>query len=134
MNSPGATPGCVIRRRESESHRDPRVRAVFPLAPALGPALRPRSLEEISIPVEIVAGAADEIVPIGSSARYFAAHIPRAKLTLLSGVGHYVFLGACTSQGRAAVPLCRDGPGIDREAVHETAAQMALRFFAENIQ
>src|SRR5262249_17949016 len=41
----------------SDSYRDPRIRAVFAMAPALGPAFRPESLSKISIPVEIVAGA-----------------------------------------------------------------------------
>src|SRR5262249_11173604 len=40
----------------SDSYRDPRVRAVFAMAPALGPAFDPPSLQKISIPVAIVAG------------------------------------------------------------------------------
>jgi predicted dienelactone hydrolase len=122
-------------RRESESHRDPRVRAVFAIAPALGPAFRPEGLGAISMPVGIVAGIADEIVPVGSSARYFASHIPKARLTLLEGgVGHYVFLGTCTDQGRKARPLlCVDAPGMDRDTIHQKTGRMAVEFFRANL-
>src|SRR5258708_1924217 len=57
------------RQRYSEadkSYRDERVRAVFALAP--GPVFTPESLGKISIPVAIVAGSADEIVPPASAA------------------------------------------------------------------
>jgi len=84
----------------SDSYRDPRVRAVFAMAPALGPAFRPASLKKISIPVEIVAGTADTNVPIASSAQFFAKEIPHAKLTLLPGATHYVFLFTCGDAGR----------------------------------
>src|SRR5262249_117572 len=115
----------------SDSYRDPRIRAVFAMAPALGPAFRPESLSKISIPVEIVAGASDSNVPIESSARYFAAHIPGAKLTIFpGGVGHYDFLDSCTEQGRKVRPdLCAEGQNVDRDAVHERTVQLALTFF-----
>jgi len=118
-------------RHASDSYRDPRVRAVFAMAPALGPAFRPASLQRIAIPVMIVAGEADKSVPIESSARYFSANIPGAKLTIFPGkVGHYVFLDTCTESGRKTLPiLCTDGPGEDRDAIHAKAATLAVEFF-----
>jgi predicted dienelactone hydrolase len=123
-------------RHADDSYRDPRVRAVFAMAPALGPAFTAASLEKISIPVEIVAGAADENVPVDSSAKYFAAHIPGAKLTLFPGaVGHYVFLPTCTEQGRESLALlCTDRPGVDRDAIHAKTMTMVLSFFAVNLK
>ena len=120
----------------SDSRRDGRVRAVFAIAPALGPAFDTKSLEKISIPVEIVAGDADQNVPVASSAKYFAAHIAEAKLTLLSGgVGHYVFLDTCTDAARHINPvLCTDGPGVDRADIHSKTAEMALSFFDSNLR
>jgi len=38
--------------------------AVFVMAPALGPAFLPESLERIDIPMVVVAGAADAIVRV----------------------------------------------------------------------
>jgi predicted dienelactone hydrolase len=117
------------------SYRDPRLQAVFAMAPALGPAFLPSSLAKIDIPVAIVAGAADRIVPVGSSAEYFAATIPRAELTLFPGkIGHYVFTAECTAAGHARYPsLCDDAPGVDREAVHARTASIAAEFFARNL-
>jgi predicted dienelactone hydrolase len=117
------------------SHRDPRVRAVFAIAPAGGPAFDAASLAKVAIPVEIVAGAADPIVPVKGSAEFFAAHIPHAKLVLLGGgVGHYTFLDTCTKLETGQAPLlCKDNPGVDRDAVHLRVAAMAVEFFDEHI-
>ena len=62
---------------DSRPYRDKRVRAVFAMAAARGPAFPPESLERIDIQVAIVAGAADAIVPVGSSARSYAPRISR---------------------------------------------------------
>jgi predicted dienelactone hydrolase len=115
--------------------RDPRVRAVFAIAPALGPAFRPESLEKIAIPVAIVAGTADRNVPIASSAQSFARSIPNVQLTLLPGVGHYTFLAICGDQGKQSRPeLCNDPDGVDRGAVHAKTARLALDFFAAQLR
>jgi predicted dienelactone hydrolase len=105
---------------EGGSYRGERVRAVFAMAPALGPAFLPDSLERIDIPMVIVAGAADAIMPVGSSARSYAAHIPQADLTIFPGdVGHYVFVEDCAQAGRATLPaLCIDAPEVDRHTIH----------------
>jgi predicted dienelactone hydrolase len=117
--------------REKTSHRDARVRAVFAIAPALGPAFPAAGLRKISIPVQIVAGVDDDNVPVASSAKYFASHIHGAKLELLEGgVRHYEFLATCTPAGQKMLPqLCIGQPGVDREAVHAKVAAMAVRFF-----
>jgi predicted dienelactone hydrolase len=75
-------------KQERESHRDSRVRAVFAIAPALGPAFRPAALKKIVIPVQIVAGAEDDNVPIASSAEYFAVHGEQGAQPL---TGHFSF-------------------------------------------
>jgi predicted dienelactone hydrolase len=122
-------------RHASDSYGDPRVRAVFAIAPAIGPAFRPDSLTKINIPVAIVAGAADTNVPIASSAQFFAKNIPHARLTLLPGVGHYAFLAVCADQGKKSRPeLCVDAAGVDREAAHAKAVQLALDFFAGSLK
>lgn len=121
-------------QRAGNSYRDPRVRAVFAMAPALGPAFQPESLKKISIPVAIVAGTADANVPIGSSAEFFKNQIPGAELTLLPGATHYVFLFTCGEQGKNTRPvMCIDPAGIDRTAIHEKAARLALEFFGKHL-
>ena len=118
------------------SYRDYRVRAVFAMAPALGPAVMPRSLGAIAIPVEIVAGAGDTIAPPALNAQYYAANLLNVRLTLFpGGVGHYTFLGACSELGHARQPvLCDDAPGVDREAIHAKTIELATTFFAANLR
>jgi predicted dienelactone hydrolase len=118
------------------SYRDPRIRAVFAIAPALGPAFITESLMQITMPVAITAGESDPIVPVGPNARRLAEAIPGARLVLQpGGVGHYTFLAACTDAGRTVQPqLCNDSGGADREAVHRRTAQAAVAFFDETLR
>jgi predicted dienelactone hydrolase len=119
----------------SKSHRDPRIRAIFAMAPALGPAFDPASLAKISIPTQIVAGAVDTTVPPDSSAKFFAAHIPDAQLTIFQAVGHYTFLATCGELGNRTQPrLCIDQAGILRDEIHAQTATMAYHFFDANLK
>jgi predicted dienelactone hydrolase len=122
--------------RAGRSHRDPRVRAVFAISPAIGMAFSPETLAAISIPVEIVVGAADPIAPAPDNARYLARHIPGAKLVILpGGVAHYTFLDVCSPAGRRTLPtLCVDSPGVDRAAIHREVAAMAAGFFRAKLR
>jgi predicted dienelactone hydrolase len=92
-------------------------------------------LQKITIPVEIVAGAADSIAPPAQNAQFFAANIKGAKLTILpGGVGHYTFLDVGTDAGKKQLPkFFVDNPGVDREAVHKQVAEMAAEFFEKKL-
>jgi len=118
-------------RHAGDSYRDPRICAVFAIAPAVARAFTPESLQRITIPVDIVAGAGDTIAPPAENAEFFARKIPRADLTILpGGVAHYTFLDSGTEDGRKQLPqFFVDKPGVDREAVHAQVAQMAVDFF-----
>jgi predicted dienelactone hydrolase len=122
--------------RAGNSYRDSRIRAVFAIAPAGGPAFQTGSLKEISIPVEIVAGAGDPIVPVTENAELFADNIPNAELKIFpGGVGHYTFLAVCTGSGQKDLPdLCNDLPGVNREEIHEKTVQLAIKFFKEHLK
>jgi len=122
-------------REAGASYRDSRIRAIFAMAPALGPAFAPASLKTIAIPVAIVAGAQDSIVPIDANAKYIAAQIPHAALTIFPGeIDHYVFVDECTAAGRSTLPqICIDRPGVDRAAIHDEAIDEAAKFFAGHL-
>ena len=119
-----------------KSYRDPRVHAVFAMAPALGPAVTTDSLRAIGIPVAIVAGEGDQVVGTKTSAETYAAHMPHAELTVLRGpVGHYVFVDGCTDAGRqTAASICVDAPGVDRDTIHRKTLALALAFFADALR
>jgi predicted dienelactone hydrolase len=119
----------------AKSHRDPRIRAIFAMAPALGPAFSPESLAKISVPTQIVAGAVDTTVPLDTSAKFFAAKIPGAQLTIFQAVGHYAFLATCGELGDRTRPeLCIDQAGILRDEIHAQTATLASHFFETNLK
>lgn len=57
---------------------DPRVRAVFQVAPGVGAFVTPESLRAVRVPVEIRWGGADTINPFDSDTRPYLEHIPTA--------------------------------------------------------
>jgi predicted dienelactone hydrolase len=118
-----------------DSYRDPRIKAVFAIAPAVAFAFHPESLAQISIPVEIVVGNADDQAPAPDNAQFFANNIKGAKLTILpGGVGHYTFLDVGTDLGKQKLPqLFIDNPGVDREAVHKQVAETVADFFDQQL-
>ena len=121
--------------RQSQSCRDPRLKAAFACAPApTVRAFRPDSVRAVTLPVGIVVGGDDREAPASAAAAWMAAHLPHCRYDLLGPtVGHYVFLGEGTAAGRAAMPdLFVDPPGVDRRAIHDATAARALQLFAES--
>jgi len=118
----------------AKPHPDTRVRAVFAIAPALGPAIVPASFGEVKIPVSIVDGMADSIVPVEESAIPDALAIPNATLSIFPRpAGHYTFLTDCTPDGAAAFPpICADS-GPARIALHDATIELATAFFSRTL-
>ena len=115
--------------RSADSYRDPRVRAVFAIAPALGFTLTPESLHAMRLPVDVVVGSADPIAPAAQNAELIRRSVRGARETMLPGVGHYTFLDTCTALGKQQVPLyCTDAPGVDRQGIHRQVDGIAIRF------
>jgi predicted dienelactone hydrolase len=120
---------------KKNSVRDLRVRAVFAMAPALGPAFPKDSLKSITIPVEIVAGEKDRIVPIESGARSLASEITAASLHLLADADHYVFLDTCTKKCKEILAVIYvDPPAVDRDSTHAQVLALMFEFFASKLK
>ena len=120
--------------RSGQSFRDPRITSIVALAPALGGAFTPASLQAIERPVLIVVGAADRTAPPATNAETIAAAIPGAKLHILDGeVSHYVFLNTCNAAGRQLVPVCTDAAGVDRDAIHQSVVELVAAHFAATL-
>ncbi len=121
--------------RAGVSYRDPRIRAVYAMAPVLGPAYVPASLDSIGIPVRIVVGDRDDQAVPEVTARPVSARIDGATLDILPGVSHYAFLAECSLQGRLFLrQLCADASGVDRGAHHDNVAADALDFFDRELR
>jgi predicted dienelactone hydrolase len=118
-----------------DSYRDPRIRAVYAIAPALGEAFEREDLKDIHIPVRIVAGASDKTVPPDTNAKRFAGMQPTIHLEMLpGGVAHYTFIDSCLPTKEYAPPFCGDFPGVDRAKVHASVAADAISFFATQMR
>jgi predicted dienelactone hydrolase len=122
-------------RAHSASFHDPRIRAIFAIAPLLGGAFTPAGLAGVSVPVAIVVGQADTVAPPLTNAQRFASWISGATVTVLPGqVSHYTFLSEGTAYGKQVSPLfCRDHASVDRAAVHKEVARMAKEFFDQHL-
>jgi predicted dienelactone hydrolase len=122
---------AAVLRQVGASVREPRVRAVLAIAPGLVEVVTSESLAAITLPVAIVAGASDAVVPPEFNAKVYAARIPGARLKIFpGGVGHFTFLNACTAAGRGAAPqFCVDAAGVDRKAIHNATILHATEFF-----
>jgi predicted dienelactone hydrolase len=113
-----------------DSYRDPRIKAVFAIAPALGEAFEANSFADVDIPVALAAGVNDTTAPPATNVQRIAGFLPQASLLMLPGASHYTFIDECLPAGVERLPnLCKDGPGVNREAVHEATAARVLTFF-----
>jgi predicted dienelactone hydrolase len=122
--------------RSADSFRDPRVKAVFAIAPAISEVQTSDSLREIRIPIEIVVGAADPIAPASHNADWLRSNLHGARETILPGkVSHYTFLDTCTAAGKAKLSVyCTDDPSVDRDAIHTQVGGMAIAFFTRSLK
>lgn len=125
----------VSLARSNESYQDPRVHAIFAIAPAVGMTLTPESLRAMKVPVQIVVGSADPIAPPKDNADLIRAHDHRAHEVTLPNVAHYTFLDTCTAAGKQQMGVfCEDPAGVDRDAVHKEVAEMAVSFFDRELR
>ncbi len=121
--------------RSADSYRDPRIHAVFAIAPALGFTQTPDSLHAIRLPVEVVVGSADPIAPAATNANLIKASVRGARETVLPNVAHYTFLDVCTAAAKSTLTTyCSDPPGVDREATHAQVNEMAIQFFTRALR
>jgi predicted dienelactone hydrolase len=121
--------------RSGESYRDPRVKAVFAMAPGLGFAQTPESLHAVRVPVEMVVGTDDRMAPANENADYLRANLKAGRETTLPGVSHYTFLDTCTAAGAKMLgQYCGEAPGVERNAVHAKVAGMAVTFFDRELK
>ena len=116
------------------SYRDPRVKAVFAMAPAAVPGFPAASLRAIAIPVEIVAERPDPVVPVAdmrsrspqrSPERISICWIRRSGISPSSR-------SAPQPLARRLGYLCADS-GPVRAKAHEAAIALARDFFTAKV-
>lgn len=117
------------------SYADPRIRAIYAMAPSVGESVTVASMRSIAIPARFVYGSADLTVPPRYNALRFAEFIRGATVLVIPHASHFIFFDACTSTGKVnAARLCTDAPSVDRIAVHAQIARDAVRFFEKTLK
>jgi predicted dienelactone hydrolase len=119
---------------EQADHRDARIKAGVLIAPALIQALQPDSVARIAVPLLMVAGDADAVVPTPTNAAWLQPRVPGSRLQILPGVGHYDFLSLCTPAGRGILPALCEEAGPPRRLTHEQTVEAVLDFFARTLR
>ncbi|MEU3604311.1 alpha/beta hydrolase [Streptomyces sp. NPDC035033] len=71
-------PGEGVPGGAGDDLTDPRVRAVFQVAPGLGGLVTPESLARVRVPVGVRWAGADDICPYDSDVRPYLEHVPAA--------------------------------------------------------
>jgi predicted dienelactone hydrolase len=138
---PGLVPKMLALRESDASYAnalansnvnvaDPRVRAAYAIAPAVGEFVTLDSLRNIATPLRIAYGTNDTIAPPPQNALRYANWIPDATTLPVLGAAHYTFLDACTAAAVRMLPaICADAAGVDRATIHDTVAADAIDFF-----
>ncbi|MCG8369665.1 MAG: prolyl oligopeptidase family serine peptidase [Proteobacteria bacterium] len=132
---PDALYGAEVEGRpQNRDVSDPRIRAAVSLAPGFVPALDPDSVAAVGIPVLVVAGSEDEMLPVGHHARALAGRFALGDYVELGYAAHFGFLGRCTSgaleilREENAEFLCHDPAASTRQAIHDRAVRYIAGF------
>lgn len=120
-------------KRQSDSFRDERVRAVIAIAPP--PPVRafdPASVASIEVPVTLVTGEADTEAPSQECADWLAQKNPGfRRISVGRMVGHHTFLGfPATAASGEELAIFRDNPGVSRVDVHARVANKVVAILA----
>jgi len=115
---------------------DPRVRAIFLMAPAVGYVFDRTSLAKVDVPVRLYRPSADEQLRHPWNAERIAELLPRPpEYQVIDRAGHYVFLAPCPWTMAWRIPeICKDPPGIDRAAIHERLNAEMIDFFRTTLR
>jgi predicted dienelactone hydrolase len=123
------------RKPDLELVADPRVKAIFVMAPALGYVFDKAGLAKVEVPVRLYRPTADEILAHPWNAERIAQMLPKPpEYSLIEKAGHYVFLPPCPPMLASRIPeICKDPSGIDRAAIHARVNAEMIEFFRRTL-
>ena len=116
--------------------KDPRLKAFFAIAPALGLGFVTRQqFAQVNQPVYLVGVQSDSVAPVKSGARHLQQLLAGAQYFEFPGTtGHYVMLSEATSEIRKSAPVYfADDESVSRHRVHAQTAGLAIRFFNQQL-
>jgi len=132
---PDVTPELLAHMDFSPARRsyyEPRIKAVFLMAPATWCFVKEKALQALKTPLAIVATLSDEVLAFREHMQPLILRAVPARLKILrKGETHFVFLNLASEKGKALLGerVVRDPPGIDRKESHREIGSFALDFF-----
>lgn len=121
--------------RIADDYRDPRVKAVFAMAPVMASAMTQASLQSVVIPVSILVGSEDDQAIPAMNAEVYAGQITGVQLRIMAKYTHYSFLAECNERGKLfAASFCCDGLAPDRAKLHAEVITQANEFYGRILQ
>ncbi|HZI25146.1 MAG TPA: alpha/beta fold hydrolase [Chryseolinea sp.] len=139
-------PGLISMLDQAEMHalfkkapplHDARIKSVFVMSPALGQGFPSKeNFKNVSVPVYIVVAGNDQICPMETNAKHYAAQIRSAQCKVVGEkAGHYVFLNEAKEGLKSEAPVFfQDAAGVDRHAVHEQTLSQAVDHFRKTLK
>lgn len=121
---------------ESSLAQDHRIRAAVVAPPALGFTFSPDALKNVKIPVQLWRAENDVILPHPRYAEAVRRALPEVPdYHVVRKAGHLDFLAPCSVALTAIAPvICKNEPGFDRVAFHQTFNTSVVEFFGKNLK
>ena len=112
--------------------REPRIAAAVLAAPGLGFMFEPAGLANVSAPVQLWVGAADETVPFATNGAVVRRLLPaQPEFHEVANAVHLSVLAPCGPDAPPAI--CQDAPGFDRAAFHAEMNRDVVAFFRRHL-
>lgn len=131
----------IDKNKMAQDWRDPRIKAVFLMAPAWAWIFDEESLKKISIPTYLIASSADNVLVTENNAGFFAKNIPGSIYQTIPGkAGHYIFISALNEKERKKADispelnfLFEDSERVDRDWIQFQVSEQAITFFNQEL-
>ncbi|RIX27100.1 alpha/beta hydrolase family protein [Sphingomonas edaphi] len=113
--------------------REPRIVAEVIVAPGLSFAFEPNGLSDVKIPVQLWSGSSDETVPYATNSGVIRKLLKgQVEFHSVENAVHLSFLAPCTPESPPFI--CKDNPGFDRSAFHQTFNRNVVSFFRAHLR
>jgi len=120
---------------DTQPIRDPRIRAVYAIAPASVALLHREELASIGVPVRFALATDDQYIVFRKTLRAIEDHLPNATVITIQRAGHHAFLAPCSLRGTLFLrALCTDAREVDRRALHNRVGRDAATFFDNHLR
>ena len=121
--------------RARESVQDPRVGAVYAIAPALISLIEQSDVSSnILADVKVVLANKDTQIAFAETSLVLDQILPQARVRVIEGATHYMFLAPCSIKGKIVLrSLCSDPVGLNRRDVHAEVGKDAVDFFSSSL-